>query len=89
MTGATTGGRAASAGSPAAGGGCREFGSHFGITGTHQSCTVGFITFRTFYCRVTAKYQFFKICTAVVAMKFKDGHGLVYLLKIFNPLKQL
>ena len=88
MAGAATSGRAAGAGTTAAGRGGGEFGSHLGVAGTHKSFTIRFFTFRTFHLRITAEYQFFKILTAVVAMKFKNGHVIVISLKYFNLRRQ-
>ncbi len=88
MAGAATSGRAAGAGTTAAGRGRREFCSHLGVAGTHESFTVRFFTVWTFHLRITAEYQFLKILTAVVAMKFKNGHVMVISLKYFNLLRQ-
>ena len=88
VAGAATGGRTAGAGSPAASGGRRELGSHFGIAGAHESFTIRFFTLRTFHVWITAKNEFFKIGTAIVAMKFKDGHSLIISLKYFSILQQ-
>jgi hypothetical protein len=84
MTGTATSGCTAGTGSTAAAGrGRRELNTHLGVTGAHESFTVLFVTFRTLYCRVTTEYQFFKIFTTVVAMKFKNGHVTGISLKYF------
>jgi hypothetical protein len=84
MAGAATGGRTTGAGSAAAAGGRREFGSYFGIAGTHESFTVRFITDGAFHLRIAAKYQSLKILAAVIAVKFKNGHLWVISLTYFN-----
>jgi hypothetical protein len=78
MARTTTRGRATGTGSTASGRTRRELGPHLGVAGAHESSTVGFFTLRTFYFRVTTKYQFFKIFTTLVAMKFKNGHVIFY-----------
>ena len=88
MAGATTGGRTAGARTTAATRGRREFYSHLGVAGTHESFTVRFFTFWTLYFRVAAEYQFLEILTAGVAMKFKNGHVIVISLPYFNLLRQ-
>jgi hypothetical protein len=88
MAGAATGGRAAGAGSAAAGRRRRELDTYLGVARAHESFTILFFAFRTIYLRITTEYQFFKIFTAVVAMKFKDGHVKIFSLNYFNLSQQ-
>jgi hypothetical protein len=84
MTGTATGGRTTGAGSTAAAGGRRNFGSHLGVAGAHESFTVRLATDWTFHLRIAAKYQLLKIFAAVIAVKFKNGHLWVISLIYFN-----
>jgi hypothetical protein len=84
MAGAATGGRTTGAGSAAAAGGRRDFGSHFGIAGAHESFTIRSATDGTFHLRIAAKYQFLKILAAVITVKFKNGHLRGISLTYFN-----